>query len=135
VDKDKGIKPWSGDYVSPWFPSDEVADPGRVKFLKLIHVTLSDPEDQELGDIFEYASGLLSPNNRLTDYYRDSSVIPSAMFPGSLEGPEVQVAKGGTLIERNFEREQKNKNILMTRLARRDGIRFAVENAKLGWQL
>jgi hypothetical protein len=55
------------------------------------------------------------------------------MFPGNLEGPEVQLATRSRLIERNFEREQKNKHILMTRLGRADGVKTAVRDAKLRW--
>ena len=93
----------------------------RIKFLRLIHWILTD--DKELEELIEYALRLkaLSPephndNVKFADgkiTIHGLTVIPGVLFPGTLEMADV-IPGGGMLMDMNYAREQKNKQLLKT---------------------
>jgi hypothetical protein len=127
---DKPIEQWSA-------LTDSTA---RIKFLRLIHWILTD--DKELEEIIEYAlrlKGVSGPNRNgvaISDKgaitIHEQTVIPGVIFPGTLEMADV-IPGGGMLMDMNYAREQKNKQLLKTRLKRSGGLEGAVKDARVRW--
>jgi hypothetical protein len=114
----------------------------RIKFLRLIHWILTD--DKELEELIEYALRLkaLSPYPHNDGVVVDPTkghitlhnitVIPGVLFPGTLEMADI-IPGGGMLMDMNYAREQKNKQLLKTRLKRSGGLEGAVKDARVRW--
>jgi hypothetical protein len=112
----------------------------RIKFLRLIHWILTD--DKELEELIEYALRLkaLSPDPHNDNVvFKDGNieihgfkVIPGVLFPGTLEMADI-IPGGGMLMDMNYAREQKNKQLLKTRLKRSGGLEGAVKDARVRW--
>jgi hypothetical protein len=119
----------------------------RIKFLRLIHWILTD--DKELEELIEYALRLKAlstpPDNDGVEIapdkegvlrghikIHDITVIPGVLFSGTLEMADV-IPGGGMLMDMNYAREQKNKQLLKTRLKRSGGLEGAVKDARVRW--
>lgn len=120
----------------------------RIKFLRLIHWILTD--DKELEEIIEYALRLKAasdnpegvsivfssnhppPNAQGDIEIHGNTVIPGVLFPGTLEMADV-IPGGGMLMDMNYAREQKNKQLLKTRLKRSGGLEGAVKDVRVRW--
>jgi hypothetical protein len=112
----------------------------RIKFLRLIHWILTD--DKELEEIIEYALRLKAASHDKDGVSIDVDegfikiyghpVIPGVIFPGTLEMADV-IPGGGMLMDMNYAREQKNKQLLKTRLKRSGGLEGAVKDARVRW--
>lgn len=59
-------------------------------------------------------------------------VFIAAMFPGGLEAAG-GIPGGRMIMDMNYTREQKNKQILRTRLKRPGGLESAVKDARVRW--
>ncbi len=140
VDKTNGLIP---PISSPWNCVHNNTDPDDVKFrnerlnfVRLMIWVLSDRK--ELGEIFAYARGMWNINEENSEFYHMASVtklddiVPSAIFQGTLETSDV-LPMGGMLIDMNYQRQQKNKDILQSRLGRRGGIGAALKDLQVGY--
>src|SRR5215212_1566590 len=128
--------------MSDWQrPKASTADPtkidktDRLGYLKLIHWCLTD--EKELNIIFDYAYRYYIedgfPNKKhIKELQPPIAVIPAAMFPGSLELYDM-LPGGGMLLDMNYRRDQKSKEILETRLAKAGGIESALNQAHVRW--
>ncbi len=136
VNKSTGVEPQPPDPSKPsvtriWNASYDKTY--RIPFNFMINWLLS--EEKELGEPFRYALSLLSDEEKM-DFFdglqllQIDKIIPSAMFQGALESSEL-LPKGGTLIDLNYNKEQKNKQILLTRLGRPKGLESALSKVRM----
>lgn len=93
---------------------------GRLKYMRLVIWVLSETKD--LSELFEYALSIMDENDEEEIFENVSwdvlnKLVPSAMFPGTLEAAEA-LPQGGMLIDMNYNREQKNKENLLRRLSK-----------------
>jgi hypothetical protein len=111
----------------------------RLGYLKLIHWCLTD--EKELNIIFDYAYRFYIPDTfpnkdhlihiAINDK-NPQPVIAAAMFPGTLELNDM-LPGGGMLIDMNYRRDQKNKQILETRLSKAGGLESALKQSRVRW--
>ena len=128
--------------LTPWNCShnnDESEDvefrSGRLNFVRLMLWVLSD--QKELEEIFAYGRSMWDVQEENKQYYRIDrhkmkNIVPSAIFPGTLETSDV-LPNGGMLIDMNYQRQQQNKLILQTRLGRTGGVEAALKDLKVRW--
>jgi hypothetical protein len=124
-----GIAP--GKRMNIWDVENDSSN--RIPFNFMINWLLSD--EKKLGEPFRYALSILKVDEKryfFDDLKMDKidSVVASAMFTGELDSSQ-SLPKGGKLIDLNYNREQKNKQILMTRLGQNNGVETTLSKLRV----